>query len=388
VDGSGVQIYECEKNSNGTGLVYTSVGAMTTLSSPDGISFNGKYTSVGYHYFLSEPLAQGGKPTFSFSMKAGEPISAIPESTVTCNPIFSFIFSFSSMNILQRQKSKYLFIILQLVLMSNPGNVLAQKMLDSEDVDDLLLKAVSHSARGHASWVSYVQRMHSRGGVPPSSCEEVGKQVNIPYTAQYLFWQQDRSLPMGIPVEISVSENFSPLVSFYSEGIQYYRFNGSSWINFNVSAYLYTSPGQEVVGWHYFSTKPDQNGGQPTWELFMPFSRVTVKVVSSITVDSDSIDWTELEATSHGGNKYVIPPNCFHILIISFPYSTDVMTPYYFCFSLQKWTTSKREIHAASFYGRRTSSSNNGGICRGRRRIHVPLFNNLLVLCIITLCIQ
>jgi hypothetical protein len=266
VDASGVQIYKCEKNSSGIGLVYTSVGAMATLSSPDSSSFNGKYTSVGYHYFLSEPLAQGGKPTFSFSMKAGEPISAIPESTVTCN-------------------------------------VLAQKMLDSEDVDDLLLKAVSHSARGLAIWVSYVQRMHSKGGVPPSSCEEVGKQVNIPYTAQYLFWQQDRSLPMGIPVEISVSKDFTPLISFYSEGIQYYRFNGSSWINFNVSAYLYTSPGQEVVGWHYFSTKPDQNGGQPTWELFMPFSRVTVKVVSSITVDSDSIDWTEMEATSHGGNK-------------------------------------------------------------------------------------
>jgi hypothetical protein len=63
-------------------------------------------------------------------------------------------------------------------------------MLNSEDVADLLLKAVSHSG---AIWVSYVQRRHSNGGVPPTSqCEEVGKQVQIPYSAQYLFWQQDQ----------------------------------------------------------------------------------------------------------------------------------------------------------------------------------------------------
>ena len=199
--------------------------------------------------------------------------------------------------------SKYLSFFIQLALMSNAGNVLAMKMLDSEDVDDLLLKAVSQSAQGN-SRVSYVQRMNSKGGVPPSSqCNVIGKQLQIPYTGQYLFWRQDRSLPMGIPVEISVPKDFSPLLSFYAEGIQYYRFNGSSWINFNVSAHLHTSPGQEVVGRHYFSTKTDQNGGQPTWELLMPLSRVTVKVVSSITVDYDSIDWTESEATSHGGNK-------------------------------------------------------------------------------------
>lgn len=254
-----------QKNSSTSGLEYAWAGAMATLYSPDGTSVNAQYASVGYHYFLSEPLAQGGKPTFSFSMKAGEPISAIPESTVTCN-------------------------------------VLAMKMLDSKDVDNLLLKAVSHSGQGNTR-VSYVQRMKSKGGVPPSSqCNVVGEKLQIPYTAQYLFWLQDRSLPMGIPIEISVPKDFTPLVSFYGEGIQYYRFNGSSWINFNVSASLHTSPGQEVVGWHYFTTNPDPNGGQPTWELFMPLSRVTVKVVSSITVDSDSVDWIEFEATSHGGN--------------------------------------------------------------------------------------
>lgn len=264
VNASGVQIYECEKNST---LRYTSVGALATLYSPNGIRVNGNFTSVGYHYYLAEPLAQGGEPTFAFSMEAGEAISAIPESTVT-------------------------------------GTVLARKMTISADVPDFLLKAVSHSGNGNASSVSYVQRRHGKGGLPSSpQCNVVGTQLQIPYSAQYLFWQQDRSLPLGIPAVIRVSEDFCPLLSLYSEGIQYYKFNGSSWNNFNVSADLYNSPGQEVVGRHYFPTKPDQNGGQRTWELFMPFSQVTAKLVSSITEQSDSIAWSKLKATSHGGNK-------------------------------------------------------------------------------------
>jgi len=182
--------------------------------------------------------------------------------------------------------------------MSNTGSVLARKVFNSTDVADLLLKAVSHSGHGSVSSVSYVQRRHSKGGVPPSSpCGTLGNQVQIPYIALYLFWEQDGTLPLGIPDEISVSNYSSPLLIFYSEGTQYYTFN------FNVSSYLYTSPGQDVVGWHYFSENPDENGGQATWELSMPSSRVTVTVVNTVTVDSDSIDWTEMEATSHGRNE-------------------------------------------------------------------------------------
>jgi hypothetical protein len=107
VNASGVQIYECEENSNATGLVYTSVGAMATLYSPDGV--NGNDTSVGYHYFLNWPLAEGGKPTYSFSVKAGDPISAIPESTVTGRRIFYLLHENP-----YKQKYKDLFLILQL----------------------------------------------------------------------------------------------------------------------------------------------------------------------------------------------------------------------------------------------------------------------------------
>ena len=121
---------------------------------------------------------------------------------------------------------------------------------------------------------------------PSSSSEEVQKQVEITYTAQYLIWHQDQSLQIAVATEVSVLE-------YYSEGIQYYRFNGSSWDNFKVSAYLYTSPGQQVVGRQYFSK----------WELFMPLSRATLNIVSTINMDSVSIGWTKMEVTSNEGNE-------------------------------------------------------------------------------------
>ena len=100
MNASGVQIYRCEKISNATGLEYTLVGAMASLYSPYAGSIVENHTSVGYHYYLSEPLAQGGQPTFAFSMAAGEPVSAIPESTVTGRAIFSLIFSSCNMKTL------------------------------------------------------------------------------------------------------------------------------------------------------------------------------------------------------------------------------------------------------------------------------------------------
>lgn len=81
VNGTGVQIYRCEKSSNGSGMMeYTHVGETAKLYSPYD---NEKNVSVGYQYYLPHPLAQGAQPTFSFSMVEGDPVSAIPESTVT-----------------------------------------------------------------------------------------------------------------------------------------------------------------------------------------------------------------------------------------------------------------------------------------------------------------
>ncbi|KAH9300888.1 hypothetical protein KI387_012471, partial [Taxus chinensis] len=229
VNASGVQIYRCDESSNGSGMMeYNHIGANSNLFS---VYDNEKNISLGYHYYLSHPLAQGARLTFSFSTVDGDTLSAIPESTVTGNKFGT------------------------------------AKGSSVDDIDDLLLKAVC-------------------------------------------LW--DRSLnPADIPAEIRIdSENFSHVSGFYSEEQQHYRFNGSSWINFNATSFLYTSPGKEVVGRHYFLEEADDNGGQPSWDLFMPAGlskvRVTTKVVSTVTVEKDSVDWSKLEATSYGGSPHDI----------------------------------------------------------------------------------
>ena len=73
----------------------------------------------------------------------------------------------------------------------------------------------------------------------------------------------------------------------------YYRFDGYSWNNFNVLAYLYTSLGQDILGRQYWSA----------WEVFMPLSRVIVNVVSTISVDSNSIAWTNMDAICNDGEE-------------------------------------------------------------------------------------
>ncbi|XP_059077953.1 uncharacterized protein LOC131876545 [Cryptomeria japonica] len=271
VNATGVEIYRCEKSSNGSGMMkYTHVGATAKLYSPYG---NQKYVSVGYHYYLPHPLAQGTQPTFSFSVVEGDPVSSIPESTVTVSTIGT------------------------------------EKGKSEDDIDDLLLKGISHSGYGHASDVSYVQRKHSMGGVPPPYCEEDAKEIQVSYTAQYFFWSQDASLDaVAIPSEISTdSQNSVPLLGFYAEGYQHYRFKGSSWVIFNASALLYTSPGQQVAGRHYFLSQVDEKGGEPSWELLMPSGLgkviVTAKLVSSVIVDKDSITWSKLEVTSYAADS-------------------------------------------------------------------------------------
>ncbi|GLJ29517.1 hypothetical protein SUGI_0581850 [Cryptomeria japonica] len=72
------------------------------------------------------------------------------------------------------------------------------------------------------------------------------------------------------------------------------------------TAELSSVPGQEVIGRHYFLGEPDYYGGQPTWETFMPYSRVTAKLESRVVVDPNSVPWLSLQATSHMGSIYML----------------------------------------------------------------------------------
>jgi len=63
--------------------------------------------------------------------------------------------------------------------------------VDATAVPWLLLQAVSHSGTGLMSKVTYIQRIHTTGGLAPTAgcgADTVGATVEIDYTADYLFY--------------------------------------------------------------------------------------------------------------------------------------------------------------------------------------------------------
>ena len=114
-----------------------------------------------------------------------------------------------------------------------------------------------------------------------------------------------------VPASIEVPQGYPCKVqqSVHGKGYQYYRYNGTAWVDFNATARLYNSK-KEQVGHHFYLAKPDAQGGQPTWESLpskksdgVPYSRVTGKAVSKVTVDQDSIPWVLLESTQSQGDE-------------------------------------------------------------------------------------
>ena len=54
----------------------------------------------------------------------------------------------------------------------------------------LLLSATGHAGSGILSRVTSIQRIHTKGGQPPSGCDEShrGEEVKVPYSADYYFY--------------------------------------------------------------------------------------------------------------------------------------------------------------------------------------------------------
>eukprot|EP00249_Psilotum_nudum_P002188 c15090_g2_i1 orf=25-1050(-) len=262
--GSGVQVYRCEENTDDLG--YQLIFAEADLFNPD----TGGITA-GYHYFLPRPDGRGGKPTWSLLPTPGKSGSTSPSSTATFKVIATV-------------PSKH------------------QKL----NIANLLLRATSHSGDGPLSQASYVQRLHSIGGVPPSCCCELGEAVKIPYQSEYIFWTQNNSALPSLPAQLGAPSGNILLVSYFAEGFQIYKFNGSSWAIQNVSATLSSLPGSSVLGRHYFAREKDVNGGQPSWEIYEPKSRVTARTLQMAPVDSTSIPWLLNKATSWAGGKCML----------------------------------------------------------------------------------
>jgi uncharacterized protein DUF3455 len=95
--------------------------------------------------------------------------------------------------------------------------------------------------------------------------------------------------------DIQVPAGHKVVFAAYAEGVQVYRWNGTSWNFVRPEALLYDDEG-EVVAIHY---------GGPTWESESG-SWVKGVVSKRCTPDPNAIDWLLLDATASDG------PGIFH----------------------------------------------------------------------------
>jgi hypothetical protein len=61
---------------------------------------------------------------------------------------------------------------------------------DRKAIPWLRLKVIEHSGTGLLSSVTTIQRLNTKGGMAPLSCDEAhgGKELRVPYEADYLFY--------------------------------------------------------------------------------------------------------------------------------------------------------------------------------------------------------
>jgi len=108
-----------------------------------------------------------------------------------------------------------------------------------------------------------------------------------------------------VPEVLEVPAGYKLKLFLFASGDQYYRYNGTSWVNYSAKARLYL--GKKEIGRHFYLPHPDKLGGQPSWEtlpsLGVPKSLVTGVVIARTTVDENSIAWVLLKATKNKGSK-------------------------------------------------------------------------------------
>jgi hypothetical protein len=103
----------------------------------------------------------------------------------------------------------------------------------------------------------------------------------------------------------------------YAEGVQIYRWNGTSWVFQRPDAVLYSGDGEDdgVVGHH---------SAGPTWESNSGSKVVGRRIRDPYTASPDAIPWLLLEATSAEG------PGIFHrVTFIQRLYTTGGVAPVY-----------------------------------------------------------
>jgi hypothetical protein len=71
------------------------------------------------------------------------------------------------------------------------GKAIAQAVPDPESIPWLLISAIEHKGSGMMSSITYIQRLHTKGGkAPASGCDAsaAGEKRRVPYNADYYFY--------------------------------------------------------------------------------------------------------------------------------------------------------------------------------------------------------
>jgi hypothetical protein len=102
----------------------------------------------------------------------------------------------------------------------------------------------------------------------------------------------DRAPDLSAYPKLQVPAGHKVAFRAYAEGVQIYRWDGTSWVFQRPEAMLYDFGGEgEIVGTHYVG---------PTWESNSG-SYVVGTVLEKATVDPNAIPWLKLQATTSSG---------------------------------------------------------------------------------------
>jgi hypothetical protein len=203
-----------------------------------------------------------------------------------------------------------------------PAIKIATINVTSSVVTEILNQATSHQNIGAAGRVSYVVYLNFSGGDPPptSLCiVEFGTlesiSVEVPYDVEIDIYTQDL-VPPPTPKSLMVP-NGTLVESFFAQGSIIYQYNGSTWLEQNISALLYNVIGGHVVGKFEYLRKPDKFGSKLNWHIYNPngFSLTGQYFVNPIMLSTTDAPWALFKVTSTSGNTTLLGPYTYVQLV-------------------------------------------------------------------------
>jgi len=191
---------------------------------------------------------------------------------------------------------------------------------DSESITQVLAEASFHKNFGTANQMSYIQRLNTKGGLPPINKSKYCSEkltVTVPFEAEFWFYTQDMIPPLA-PATIAVPASDRAVVEgFFGKGMIDYSFDGSQWQRKNMHGSLYLVPGGDEVGSFYMTDKPDSHGGRFCLEAQNPNGwRVVGKIAGRpVTVGDNSVPWSLFRITSSSGNVSLVGPFSYYTMV-------------------------------------------------------------------------